>query len=184
VELADPGGEVLTGVAVEEMLHLALVANVMTAIGAAPMLSRPNFPRQSEYLPSGVRFALSPGGTAWRAGAVHRPAAQATPEMFRWPQLIAVTGLASARAAIDEIIEQGEGARGTGSTSCRGGLPPGPCCPNGRDAVGPAAGLAQAVRWWVLSGNRSSAATGLVRICWSTAYLMIWSIIARFGAMP
>ena len=32
--------------------------------------------------------------------------------MFRWPQLIAVTDLASARAAIDEIIEQGEGARG------------------------------------------------------------------------
>jgi hypothetical protein len=38
--------------------------------------------------------------------------AQATPELFHWPQLIAVTGLASARAAIDEIIEQGEGARG------------------------------------------------------------------------
>jgi hypothetical protein len=29
-----------------------------------------------------------------------------------WPQLIAVRDLASARAAIDEIIEQGEGARG------------------------------------------------------------------------
>jgi hypothetical protein len=38
--------------------------------------------------------------------------AQATPDLFRWPQLIAVTDLASARAAIDEIIEQGEGARG------------------------------------------------------------------------
>ena len=33
-------------------------------------------------------------------------------ELFHWPQLIAVTDLASARAAIDEIIEQGEGARG------------------------------------------------------------------------
>jgi hypothetical protein len=31
---------------------------------------------------------------------------------FGWPQLIAVTGLASAHAAIDEIIEQGAGARG------------------------------------------------------------------------
>ena len=40
--------EVLTGIAVEEMLHLALVFNVMTAIGAAPPLSRPNFPRRSD----------------------------------------------------------------------------------------------------------------------------------------
>src|SRR5271169_6498496 len=46
--------EVLTGIAVEEMLHLALVANLMSAIGAAPNLTRPNFPRPSEYLPAGV----------------------------------------------------------------------------------------------------------------------------------
>jgi hypothetical protein len=32
------------------MLHLALVMKVMTAIGAAPSLSRPNFLRHSEYL--------------------------------------------------------------------------------------------------------------------------------------
>src|SRR2546421_205856 len=56
--------ELLTGIAVEEMLHLALVANVMTAIGAAPSLSRPNFPRRSEYLPPGVQFALLPFGEA------------------------------------------------------------------------------------------------------------------------
>jgi hypothetical protein len=43
---------------------------------------------------------------------VGEPRAQATPERFRWPQLIAVGDLASARAAIQEIIEQGEGARG------------------------------------------------------------------------
>src|SRR5262249_34723907 len=49
-----------------------------------------------------------------RALFVGEPRAQATPERFRWPQLIAVTDLASARAAIDEIIEQGEGARGDG----------------------------------------------------------------------
>jgi hypothetical protein len=170
--------KVLAGIAVEEMLHLALVANVMTAIGAAPTLMRPNFPRPSEYLPAGVRFALLPFGDASlthflylerpegmervdakgfvpaapspepvdanevmprlqefatvghlyrgiedglshlaarlgeRALFVGPPRAQATPEMFHWPQLIAVTDLASARAAIDEIIEQGEGARG------------------------------------------------------------------------
>jgi Ferritin-like len=56
--------ETLTGIAIEEMLHLALVANVMTAIGAAPRLARPNFPGQSEYLPPGVQFALLPFGEA------------------------------------------------------------------------------------------------------------------------
>jgi hypothetical protein len=170
--------KVLAGIAVEEMLHLALVANVMSAIGAAPTLMRPNFPRPSEYLPAGVQFALLPFGDASlthflylerpegmervdakgfvpaapspepvdvdevmprlqefstvghlyrgiedglthiagrlgeRALFVGPPRAQATPEMFHWPQLLAVTDLASARAAIDEIIEQGEGARG------------------------------------------------------------------------
>ena len=170
--------ETLTGIAIEEMLHLALVMNVMTAIGAAPSLSRPNFPRHSEYLPPGMEFALLPFGAdslthflylerpegmervdaaefvpaapppqpvglgevmpraqgfltvghlyrgieqglrdlasrfGERALFVGEPRAQATPERFRWPQLIAVTDLASARAAIDEIIEQGEGARG------------------------------------------------------------------------
>ena len=43
---------------------------------------------------------------------VGKPRAQATPDRFRYPQLIAVTDLASAHAAIDEVIEQGEGARG------------------------------------------------------------------------
>jgi len=170
--------ETLAGIAIEEMLHLALVANVMTAIGAAPSLSRPNFPRRSEYLPPGVRFALLPFGEAAlthflylerpegmarldaaefvpgepppepvgpsevmprlqgfsTVGHLYRgimnglshlagrlgerglfvgpPRAQATPEMFQWPQLVAVTDLASAHAAIEEIIEQGEGARG------------------------------------------------------------------------
>jgi hypothetical protein len=170
--------ETLSGIAIEEMLHLALVNNVMTAIGAAPSLARPNFPRHSEFLPPGVEFALLPFGAdslthflylerpegmervdatefvpaapspepvgpaevmprvqgfltaghlyrgieqglsdlARRLGEpvlfVGEPRAQATPERFRWPQLIAVKDLTSARAAIDEIIEQGEGARG------------------------------------------------------------------------
>lgn len=38
--------------------------------------------------------------------------AQATTEIFEWPELIAVTDLASARKAIHLIVEQGEGARG------------------------------------------------------------------------
>jgi hypothetical protein len=170
--------EVLTGIAIEEMLHLALVFNVMTAIGAAPPLSRPNFPRASDDLPGGVQFRLLPFGTdslthflylerpegMERTDAQefvpvippHEPVepgeaisraqdfgtvghlyrgieqglaglsrrfgerglfvgprhTQATPELFRWPQLVAVHDLASATAAINEIIEQGEGARG------------------------------------------------------------------------
>jgi Ferritin-like len=170
--------DLLRGIAVEEMLHLALVANLMSAIGAAPTFNRPNYPLASGYFPGGVRLELMPfGEQALRhflylerpegmerqdaegfvplapprapvsaeeieprgqeyatVGHLYRgieaglrtltaklgenalfvgaPAAQATPELFRWPQLIAVTGLDSAMAAVEEIIEQGEGARG------------------------------------------------------------------------
>src|SRR5262249_33066478 len=38
--------------------------------------------------------------------------AQATSDSFHWPELVAVTDLASAHRAIDTILEQGEGARG------------------------------------------------------------------------
>src|SRR5262252_4115626 len=174
--------ETLTGIAIEEMLHLALVSNVMTAIGAAPTLSRPNFPRRSEYLPPGVQFALLPFGEASlthflylerpegmermdaagfvpgappgsvepsevmprvqdfsTVGHLYRgimhglshladrlgehalfvgsARTQATPEAFRWPQLVTVTDVKSAHAAIEEIIEQGEGARGDWRTA-------------------------------------------------------------------
>jgi hypothetical protein len=40
------------------------------------------------------------------------PRAQATSDDFRWPELVAVTDLASAQRALDTILEQGEGARG------------------------------------------------------------------------
>ena len=38
--------------------------------------------------------------------------AQATPEVFRWKDLVPVTDLASAKEAIECIVEQGEGPRG------------------------------------------------------------------------
>ena len=38
--------------------------------------------------------------------------AQAVTDIFEWPELLAVTDLASARRAIETIVEQGEGARG------------------------------------------------------------------------
>jgi Ferritin-like len=178
VEMVDRWRKTLRGIAVEEMLHLALVANLMSAIGAAPALGRPNFPQRSGYFPSGLQLDLLPFGEqalrhflflerpegmerqdaegfvpvapprepvtddelmprgqefstvghlyrgiadglrglverfGERAVFVGSPRAQATPELLRWPQLIAVTDLGSALAAVEEIIEQGEGARG------------------------------------------------------------------------
>jgi hypothetical protein len=169
----------LTSVVKQEMLHLALATNILTAIGAAPHFERPNFPILSRWYPEGVQIALVPFGeralrhfiylerpegmalddaagfgaarhalplTAgdaglvavaeeWRTvGHLYRgieaglatlcarygedavfigPArAQAVTDIFEWPELIAVTDLASARQAIETIVEQGEGARG------------------------------------------------------------------------
>jgi CDGSH-type Zn-finger protein/truncated hemoglobin YjbI len=168
----------ITRVATQEMLHLALVHNLLSAIGAAPHLTRPNLPQPANYYPAGVQLALLPfGEQALRhfmflerpegmdlhdadglrafgraqphlseqdivprgqdfatVGHLYRsieagfarladqhgedwlfvgpPRAQATPGLFGWPELIPVTGLASAQRAIDEILEQGEGPRG------------------------------------------------------------------------
>src|SRR6185437_10135143 len=52
----------LRGIAIEEMLHIALVANVKSAIGVAPSFGRPNFPQRSGYFPSGVQLDLLPFG--------------------------------------------------------------------------------------------------------------------------
>ena len=170
--------KVLRGIAVEEMLHLALVANVMSSIGAAPYLGRPNFPQRSGYFPASIQLDLVPFGERalkhflylerpegmerqdadgfvpsaptrealsedeamprgqefMTVGHLYRgveeglrglvekhgesavfvgaPRAQATPEMFRWAQVVAVTDLETAMRAVGEIIEQGEGARG------------------------------------------------------------------------
>src|SRR5262249_24074838 len=54
--------QTLHGIAVEEMLHLALVANLMAAIGAAPTFTRPNFPQLSGYFPSPIQLELLPFG--------------------------------------------------------------------------------------------------------------------------
>src|SRR4029077_7370589 len=50
------------GVVIEEMLHMALVGNLMSAIGAAPYFGRPNFPQRSGYFPAGVRLDPLPFG--------------------------------------------------------------------------------------------------------------------------
>jgi Ferritin-like len=169
---------VIVEVTKQEMLHLALATNLLTAIGAAPHLHRPNFPILSRWYPPGVQIALvafgeralrhfiyleRPEGMALddadgfaavgqaqpltdgdqllavpedyqTVGHLYRgieqglerlverhgeggvfigpPEAQATTEVFEWSELTAVTDLASAAAAIELIVEQGEGARG------------------------------------------------------------------------
>ena len=169
----------LIAVIKQEMLHLALATNILTAIGAAPHFERPNFPILSRWYPPGVQIALVPFGeralrhfiylerpegmalddaagfaagrhaqplTADGTGLVAVPQqwqtvghlyrgieaglatlcarygeaavfigparAQAVTDIFEWPELVAVTDLASARRAIETIVEQGEGARG------------------------------------------------------------------------
>ncbi len=50
----------IRGVALEEMLHLTLVNNLLAAIGAAPHLSRPDFPVMRGPFPADVDFHLVP----------------------------------------------------------------------------------------------------------------------------
>jgi hypothetical protein len=174
----------ISHVAIEEMLHLTLVQNVLSAIGAAPHLTRPNLPAPAHHYPAAVNLALVPFGEpalqhfmflerpegmalegakdidrsvhdpmplmaagdivpqlqdfatighlyrsieqglthlAAKFGERHLfvgpPRAQATSTDFRWPELVAVTDLASAHRALDTILEQGEGARGHWETA-------------------------------------------------------------------
>ena len=46
----------------QEMLHLALATNILTAVGAAPHFERPNLPILSRWYPPGVQIALLPFG--------------------------------------------------------------------------------------------------------------------------
>ena len=57
-----PVDRTVTEVAVQEMLHLSLVNNLLTSIGAAPHFLRPNFPVHSKYFSSAVQMVLLPFG--------------------------------------------------------------------------------------------------------------------------
>jgi CDGSH-type Zn-finger protein len=50
----------LAKVAVEEMLHLGQVANILTAVGGAPHFARANFPLPASAFPFGIEIALEP----------------------------------------------------------------------------------------------------------------------------
>jgi CDGSH-type Zn-finger protein/uncharacterized Fe-S cluster protein YjdI len=51
---------VIRGIALEEMSHLTLVANLTSALGATPHFLRPNFPVSAGLYPSGVVIELAP----------------------------------------------------------------------------------------------------------------------------
>lgn len=53
---------VISGVAAQEMLHLALVNNLLISVGAAPYFGRPNFPHPAKYFAPGIQLALLPFG--------------------------------------------------------------------------------------------------------------------------
>jgi CDGSH-type Zn-finger protein/uncharacterized Fe-S cluster protein YjdI len=50
----------LVDIARDEMVHLALVSNLLNALGAAPHLTRPNFPVGAGLHPAGVVVSLAP----------------------------------------------------------------------------------------------------------------------------
>jgi CDGSH-type Zn-finger protein/uncharacterized Fe-S cluster protein YjdI len=52
--------QVLLGVAIEEMGHLAAVWNITSALGATPRLGRANFPLDPGYLPASITVKLAP----------------------------------------------------------------------------------------------------------------------------
>ena len=52
--------QVLLGVAIEEMGHLAAVWNITSALGASPRIGRTNFPLDPGYLPASITVRLAP----------------------------------------------------------------------------------------------------------------------------
>ncbi len=61
LEMVGRWDSTITNVAIQEMLHLALVNNLLTSVGTAPNLLRPNFPVRSRYF-STIQMALLPFG--------------------------------------------------------------------------------------------------------------------------
>jgi Ferritin-like len=175
--------QAINQIALQEMIHLALVNNLLAALGGAPRLGRHNLPQRSPYAPE-IQLTLAPfseptlqrflhierpegidistmagqlevtlppppaltgplvlpapqafssigqlyhgierglHGLVDRYGEgqvfVGSPNAQASPRYFRvperMPELVPVTGLTSADQAIETIVEEGEGARGS-----------------------------------------------------------------------
>lgn len=54
----------ITLIAVQEMGHLALASNLLTALGAAPHLARPNLPQTTRYYPREIHLSFEPFNAA------------------------------------------------------------------------------------------------------------------------
>jgi hypothetical protein len=64
LEAVERWRRVILGIAAEEMLHWAMVQNLLTAVGSAPYVSRPHMPHQAKGYPAGVQVRLLPFGEA------------------------------------------------------------------------------------------------------------------------
>ena len=177
VEIIKRWRGVIMQVAIEEMVHMCLACNLLTAIGAAPHVRRPNLPSSNRAYGPGFSLEFTPFNRDTMAtfvfierpvsqeseftqgentslpslssgnfsdifssernyetiGHLYRgvedgfrylaqkygeeglfigpPESQIIDRYFNMPSLIPVTDLASAIAAIEGIVEQGEGAR-------------------------------------------------------------------------
>jgi hypothetical protein len=64
LEAVEDWRQVIFAIAREEMLHWAMVQNLLTAVGSAPYVSRPHMPHQAAGYPPGVQLRLLPFGEA------------------------------------------------------------------------------------------------------------------------
>lgn len=60
LKLAKRWRRTIADVAIQEMLHLAQVNNLLTAVGGAPHFLRPNFPQPASAYPFGMALTLEP----------------------------------------------------------------------------------------------------------------------------
>lgn len=70
-------------VAIEEMLHLALACNLLTAVGGAPNLRRPNFPQTAKRYSLGIESELAP----FNKETIERFKEWETPEWLKPPKM-------------------------------------------------------------------------------------------------
>jgi hypothetical protein len=64
LEAVERWRRVILAISAEEMLHWAMVQNLLTAVGSAPYVSRPHLPHQARGYPPGVQLRLVPFGEA------------------------------------------------------------------------------------------------------------------------
>jgi hypothetical protein len=64
LEAAERWRRMIFTIAAEEMLHWAMVQNLLTAVGSAPYVSRPHMPHQAKGYPPGVQVRLLAFGEA------------------------------------------------------------------------------------------------------------------------